>query len=69
MPRFAHMYYIFFRFVITRFGLRTPGREPADEAEDATEVRFAHPHRPRRAPARRGLSACPRGRPARTYCA
>ncbi|GGW20386.1 PTS sugar transporter subunit IIA [Streptomyces libani subsp. rufus] len=35
---FAAVYYAVFRFAITRFGLRTPGREPADEVEDVTKV-------------------------------
>ncbi|MFF8590771.1 PTS transporter subunit EIIC [Streptomyces sp. NPDC015220] len=33
---FAVVYYAVFRFAITRFGLRTPGREPEDEVEDVT---------------------------------
>ncbi len=32
---FAAVYYAVFRFAITRFDLRTPGREPEEEVEDA----------------------------------
>ncbi|MFG2945496.1 PTS transporter subunit EIIC [Streptomyces adustus] len=35
---FAAVYYTVFRFVITKFDLRTPGRERADEVEDVTKV-------------------------------
>ncbi|MGW1540508.1 PTS transporter subunit EIIC [Streptomyces sp. NPDC002309] len=35
---FAAVYYAVFRFAITRFDLRTPGREPDDEVEDVTKV-------------------------------
>ncbi|MFF8903407.1 PTS transporter subunit EIIC [Streptomyces olivaceoviridis] len=35
---FAAVYYLVFRVAITRFDLRTPGREPADEVEDVTRV-------------------------------
>ncbi|MEZ3178328.1 PTS transporter subunit EIIC [Streptomyces pimonensis] len=34
---FAAVYYVVFRFAITRFGLRTPGREPEEEMEDAAK--------------------------------
>ncbi|MFC5661099.1 PTS transporter subunit EIIC [Streptomyces nogalater] len=34
----AVVYYVVFRVAITRFDLRTPGREPAEEAEDVTKV-------------------------------
>ncbi|GGR80548.1 PTS sugar transporter subunit IIA [Streptomyces eurythermus] len=34
----AAVYYVVFRVAITRFGLRTPGREPAEEVEDVTKV-------------------------------
>lgn len=34
---FAAVYYAIFRFAITRFDLRTPGREPEDEVEDAAK--------------------------------
>ncbi|MDN3263320.1 PTS transporter subunit EIIC [Streptomyces sp. CSDS2] len=34
----AAVYYVVFRVAITRFDLRTPGREPAEEAEDVTKV-------------------------------
>ncbi|MEU0475587.1 PTS transporter subunit EIIC [Streptomyces olivaceus] len=33
---FAALYYAVFRFAITRFDLKTPGREPEDEVEDVT---------------------------------
>ncbi|MGY5050501.1 PTS transporter subunit EIIC [Streptomyces sp. 900105755] len=33
---FAAVYYAIFRFAITRFDLKTPGREPEDEVEDVT---------------------------------
>ncbi len=33
---FAAVYYVVFRFAITRFDLKTPGREPEEEVEDAT---------------------------------
>ncbi|MFK0287228.1 PTS transporter subunit EIIC [Streptomyces sp. NPDC090499] len=35
---FAAVYYVIFRFAITRFDLKTPGREPEDEVEDVTEA-------------------------------
>ncbi|MEU6772845.1 PTS transporter subunit EIIC [Streptomyces sp. NPDC046759] len=35
---FAAVYYTVFRFAITRFDLRTPGREAEDEVEDVTKV-------------------------------
>ncbi|MGW1954239.1 PTS transporter subunit EIIC [Streptomyces sp. NPDC001920] len=35
---FAVVYYGIFRFAITRFDLRTPGREPEDEVEDVTKI-------------------------------
>ncbi|MDC0769231.1 PTS transporter subunit EIIC [Streptomyces sp. HD] len=35
---FALVYYAIFRFAITAFDLRTPGREPEDEVEDVTKV-------------------------------
>ncbi|MGW5634067.1 PTS transporter subunit EIIC [Streptomyces sp. NPDC003832] len=35
---FAVVYYVIFRFAITRFDLKTPGREPEDEVEDVTKV-------------------------------
>ncbi|MFE9607028.1 PTS transporter subunit EIIC [Streptomyces sp. NPDC006012] len=35
---FAVVYYVVFRFAIVRFGLRTPGREPAEEVEDVAEA-------------------------------
>ncbi|MET7454189.1 PTS transporter subunit EIIC [Streptomyces sp. NPDC005574] len=35
---FAAVYYVVFRFAITRFDLKTPGREPEDEVEDVTKV-------------------------------
>jgi PTS system N-acetylglucosamine-specific IIC component len=35
---FAAVYYFVFRFVITRFDLPTPGREPEDEVEDLTKA-------------------------------
>ncbi|QFQ97709.1 PTS lactose transporter subunit IIC [Streptomyces phaeolivaceus] len=34
---FAVVYYVIFRFAITRFDLKTPGREPEDEVEDMTK--------------------------------
>ncbi|MEI5523716.1 PTS transporter subunit EIIC [Streptomyces brasiliscabiei] len=34
---FAAVYYVIFRFAITRFDLKTPGREPEDEVEDMTK--------------------------------
>ncbi|MDX3129308.1 PTS transporter subunit EIIC [Streptomyces europaeiscabiei] len=34
---FAVVYYAVFRFAITRFDLKTPGREPEDEVEDMTK--------------------------------
>ncbi|WP_225096233.1 PTS transporter subunit EIIC [Streptomyces sp. CoH27] len=35
---FALVYYVVFRFAITRFDLKTPGREPEDEVEDITKA-------------------------------
>ncbi|MFE9019154.1 PTS transporter subunit EIIC [Streptomyces sp. NPDC007808] len=35
---FAVVYYGIFRFAITRFDLRTPGREPEDEVEDVAKI-------------------------------
>ncbi|MDF3297724.1 PTS transporter subunit EIIC [Streptomyces tropicalis] len=35
---FAAVYYAVFRFAITRFDLRTPGREPEDQVEDTTRA-------------------------------
>jgi PTS system N-acetylglucosamine-specific IIC component len=35
---FAVVYYAIFRFAITKFDLKTPGREPEDEVEDVTKV-------------------------------
>lgn len=35
---FALVYYVVFRFAITRFDLKTPGREPEEEVEDATKA-------------------------------
>ncbi|WP_328440365.1 PTS transporter subunit EIIC [Streptomyces sp. NBC_00444] len=35
---FAVVYYVIFRFAITKFDLRTPGREPEEEVEDVTKV-------------------------------
>ncbi|CAM5601171.1 PTS transporter subunit EIIC OS=Streptomyces tendae OX=1932 GN=GUR47_07885 PE=4 SV=1 [Streptomyces tendae] len=35
---FAVVYYVVFRFAITKFDLKTPGREPEDEVEDVTKV-------------------------------
>ncbi|MEU6541761.1 PTS transporter subunit EIIC [Streptomyces sp. NPDC046859] len=34
---FAVLYYAIFRFAITRFDLKTPGREPEEEVEDVTK--------------------------------
>ncbi len=34
---FAVVYYAVFRFAITKFDLKTPGREPEDEVEDVTK--------------------------------
>ncbi|MFJ5263564.1 PTS transporter subunit EIIC [Streptomyces sp. NPDC088387] len=34
---FAVVYYAIFRFAITKFDLKTPGREPEDEVEDVTK--------------------------------
>jgi PTS system N-acetylglucosamine-specific IIC component len=34
---FAVVYYVLFRFAITKFDLKTPGREPEDEVEDVTK--------------------------------
>ncbi|MER7574545.1 PTS transporter subunit EIIC [Streptomyces sp. NPDC126514] len=35
---FAAVYYVVFRFAITRFNLTTPGREPEEEVEDLTKA-------------------------------
>ncbi|MGW7264784.1 PTS transporter subunit EIIC [Streptomyces sp. NPDC054842] len=35
---FAVVYYAIFRFAITRFDLKTPGREPEEEVEDTTKA-------------------------------
>lgn len=35
---FAIVYYAIFRFAITKFDLKIPGREPEDEVEDVTKV-------------------------------
>jgi PTS system N-acetylglucosamine-specific IIC component len=35
---FALLYYVIFRFAITRFDLRTPGREPEEQREDVTKA-------------------------------
>lgn len=35
---FAAVYYVVFRFAITRFDLKTPGREPEEEVEDTTKA-------------------------------
>ncbi|MFE8016162.1 PTS transporter subunit EIIC [Streptomyces antibioticus] len=35
---FAAVYYVIFRFAITRFDLKTPGREPEEEHEDVTKA-------------------------------
>ncbi|MFE0727765.1 PTS transporter subunit EIIC [Streptomyces antibioticus] len=35
---FAAVYYVVFRFAITRFDLKTPGREPEEEHEDVTKA-------------------------------
>ncbi|MET9874524.1 PTS transporter subunit EIIC [Actinacidiphila glaucinigra] len=35
---FAAIYYVVFRFAITRFNLPTPGREPEEEIEDLTKA-------------------------------
>ncbi|MEU7044595.1 PTS transporter subunit EIIC [Streptomyces varsoviensis] len=35
---FAVVYYVLFRFVITKFNLTTPGREPEEEVEDLTKA-------------------------------
>ncbi|GAT79409.1 PTS lactose transporter subunit IIC [Streptomyces sp. F-3] len=35
---FAVIYYVVFRFAITRFDLPTPGREPEEQAEDLTKA-------------------------------
>ncbi|MFI0238949.1 PTS transporter subunit EIIC [Streptomyces sp. NPDC016845] len=34
---FAVVYYVVFRFAITKFDLKTPGREPEEEVEDVTK--------------------------------
>ncbi|MBB4714916.1 phosphotransferase system glucose/maltose/N-acetylglucosamine-specific IIC component [Streptomyces luteogriseus] len=34
---FALVYYVIFRFAITRFDLGTPGREPAEDVEDSAK--------------------------------
>lgn len=35
---FAAVYYAIFRFAITKFDLKTPGREPEDQVEDVTKA-------------------------------
>ncbi len=35
---FAVVYYLLFRFIITKFNLKTPGREDDDEVEDVTKA-------------------------------
>jgi PTS system N-acetylglucosamine-specific IIC component len=35
---FAAVYYVLFRFAITKFNLPTPGREPEEEVEDLTKA-------------------------------
>jgi PTS system N-acetylglucosamine-specific IIC component len=35
---FAAVYYVIFRFAITKFDLTTPGREPEEEREDITKA-------------------------------
>ncbi|GAA4850547.1 PTS transporter subunit EIIC [Kitasatospora sp. NPDC048365] len=35
---FAVVYYVLFRFIITKFDLKTPGREDDDEVEDVTKA-------------------------------
>ncbi|MEV0906044.1 PTS transporter subunit EIIC [Streptomyces hokutonensis] len=35
---FATVYYVIFRFAITKFDLKTPGREPEEEREDVTKA-------------------------------
>ncbi|MFE1285489.1 PTS transporter subunit EIIC [Streptomyces sp. NPDC058751] len=35
---FAVVYYVIFRFAITKFDLKTPGREPEEEVEDTTKA-------------------------------
>ncbi|ARF55499.1 PTS transporter subunit EIIC [Streptomyces gilvosporeus] len=35
---FAAVYYVLFRFAITKFNLTTPGREPEEEVEDLTKA-------------------------------
>jgi PTS system N-acetylglucosamine-specific IIC component len=35
---FALVYYVIFRFAITKFGLRTPGREPEEDVEDSAKA-------------------------------
>src|SRR5690606_13106112 len=35
---FAAIYYVVFRFAITKFDLPTPGREPEEELEDTTKA-------------------------------
>ncbi|MFJ6901207.1 PTS transporter subunit EIIC [Streptomyces hokutonensis] len=35
---FAAVYYVVFRFAITKFDLKTPGREPEEEREDVTKA-------------------------------
>ncbi|MFJ5773605.1 PTS transporter subunit EIIC [Streptomyces sp. NPDC093094] len=35
---FAAVYYVVFRFAITKFDLKTPGREPEDQHEDVTKA-------------------------------
>jgi PTS system N-acetylglucosamine-specific IIC component len=35
---FALLYYVIFRFAITKFDLRTPGREPEEDVEGSAEA-------------------------------
>ncbi|MFF4539476.1 PTS transporter subunit EIIC [Streptomyces aureus] len=35
---FAAVYYVIFRFAITKFDLKTPGREPEEDVEDTTKA-------------------------------
>lgn len=37
LESFALVYYVIFRFAITRFDLGTPGREPAEDVEDSAK--------------------------------
>ncbi|CAM5328393.1 PTS transmembrane protein OS=Streptomyces glaucescens OX=1907 GN=SGLAU_13150 PE=4 SV=1 [Streptomyces glaucescens] len=44
---FAAVYYAVFRFAITKFDLKTPGREPEEEVEDVAEGLIQRGKRPR----------------------